>query len=115
MVWKGLNEPCMEQGKEGETVAHTLNSFQYLICNAVLTSAKPQVQCYIGRQIHVHDIVHEYWRLGCLSQGEPVQPGLPASVAECKFDNLGVGANELWKWYKPFTETRQYLGLLIID
>lgn len=49
MVWKGLNEPCMEQGKEGETVADTLNSFQYLICNAVLTSAKPQVQCYIGR------------------------------------------------------------------
>lgn len=50
----GVNKACVEREKGGRNSgADTLNSIQYLICNAVLTNAKLQVQCYISCSISV--------------------------------------------------------------
>lgn len=62
MVWEGVNKACVERERGGSNGGtDTLNSIQYLICNAVLTSAESQVQCYISCSISTHDIVHQYW------------------------------------------------------
>lgn len=63
MVCEELNKAGTGAGEGGRTGdTDTLDYIQYLICNAVLTSAEPLVQCYIDRSISMHNIVHRYRR-----------------------------------------------------
>lgn len=54
MVWEGVNKVYVKQARDGRNGGtDTLNSIQYLICNAFYTSAESQVQCCIS---HFHSI-----------------------------------------------------------
>lgn len=73
MVWEGVNKVYVKQARDGRNGGtDTLNSIQYLICNAFFTSAESPVQCCISHSTAIHDVVRQ-WILhsSCLSQDEP--------------------------------------------